>query len=90
MHYERRHTVKHHYCIERLVVVKVHAGRAEAHIASVLLDVGSGPTAEGIPVVEGRIVVIVRVPQREVAELGGVAHDGGPLAVAGVDTCTQI
>ena len=55
VHDEGRHTVKHHtvdYYIESLVVVKVHAGRAEAHITSVLLDVGSGPAAEGIPVVE--------------------------------------
>jgi len=78
-------TIVVYHCIERLIVVKVDAGRAEAHIASVLLDVGSRPAAEGVPIIERRIVVVVGVPQRQVAELSSVAHDGRPLAVTGVD-----
>jgi len=69
----------------RLVVVLVHAGRAEGHITSVLLDSRLGPAAEGLEVTEGGAVVVVGVPQREGLEGRRAAHDGVPLTRAGVD-----
>jgi len=67
------------------VPVLVHRGRADGGGASILLHVGLGPAAEGLEVRERRIVVVVSVPQRQVAELSRAAHDGAPLTGTGVD-----
>jgi len=69
----------------RLVVVLVHRGRAEGSSADVLLDRRLGPATERREVREGRIVVVVGVPQGQAAELRRAAHNGVPLAGAGVD-----
>lgn len=53
----------------RLVVVLVHRGRAEGSSADVLLDRRLGPATERREIRERRIVVVVRVPQRQAAEL---------------------
>ena len=69
----------------RLVVVLVHRGGAERSSTNVLLDAGLGPATERREVRERRIVVVVGVPQRQVAELRRAAHDGVPLTGTGVD-----
>ena len=74
-----------HHQTNTLIVVQVHRGRAEGGGTSVLLDGRLGPATERIPVRIRVVVVVVRVPQREGAELSGTAHDRTPLAVAGVD-----
>ncbi len=69
----------------RLVVVLVHRGRAERSSPNVLLDRRLGPATERREVREGWIVIVMGVPQRQIAELRRAAHDGIPLAGAGVD-----
>lgn len=69
-----------------LVVVLIDAGGAEVLIASVLLDRRLSPSAEGSEVGEGRVVIVVSVPQWIGGELSRSAHDRVPLARTAVDT----
>lgn len=70
---------------ESLVAVLVPAGRAEGLVAGVLLHGGLGPAAEGAEVGEGRVGVVVSVPQWQGLEGSGSAHDWVPLGGAAVD-----
>jgi hypothetical protein len=70
----------------RVVSVNTHA--AERDVPLVLLGVRAGPAAEAGEVGEGRVVVVVSIPQRQGGAVGVAAgaEDGGPLRGRGVDS----
>ncbi len=65
--------------------------RAEGDVALVLLGVGGAPAAEGREVREGRVVVVVSVPEGQLRAIavGGGAEDSLPLVVRGVHTAAD-
>ena len=70
-----------------VVLVNVHA--AQGYVASILFRVGGRPATELVVVTEGNRVVVVRVPELQLALLVAVARgteDILPLVVRRVDT----
>ena len=76
----------HSNILTNLIVVHVHAGRAEGDITLVLLDGRRLPSSERAEIREGWVVIVVGVPEGVLGELGGSTANGVPLRSGGVNT----